>query len=261
MLLERDIKALLIDWLFDKGLIDDAVVVNEMVVANWSRRADIAVANGRLYGFEIKSQFDTLKRLSGQVESFQAHFDKVVVVAASKFIKKIEKDYPPEIGILEVYELSGRHRIRQVRAGRIIEVKDISKLTSLITKSELERFVRQRRADILPGCSRAELVMACESMKTRDLRAYVLACIKQRYIKPFSDFLEKRRTLATAECIDILSKTARMRASIDQRAAIYSAGYSRPSRKSLPIDLSALGVPAEALDFEMPQTVLARRTR
>lgn len=81
---EKAIKAALIDWLYAKGMVCDAVVINEMVVANWARRADIAVANGRLYGFEIKSAFDSLKRLPGQIESFRRHFDKVTVVAASK---------------------------------------------------------------------------------------------------------------------------------------------------------------------------------
>lgn len=259
MFSEKEIKALLIDWLFDKGMINDAVIINEMVVANWSRRADIAVANGRLYGFEIKSHFDTLKRLPGQVESFQAHFDKVVVVAASKFIRSIERDYPAEIGILEVYEVSGRARIRQVRAGRICEVKDVLKLTSLITKSELEKFVRQIGVPVQPGMLRSELVSACGTKAGKQLRSYVLACIKQRYNESFSNFLSERQASTTELCLDLLSKSATIRVNMERQSAKYSADYNKSPRAEKKIDFAMLGGGTEALGFEMPQSVLVRR--
>ncbi|PRA53198.1 MULTISPECIES: sce7726 family protein [Pseudomonas] len=259
MFSEKEIKALLIDWLFDKGMVNDAVIINEMVVANWSRRADIAVANGRLYGFEIKSHFDTLKRLPGQVESFQAHFDKVVVVAASKFIGSIERDYPAEIGILEVYEVSGRARIRQVRAGRICEVKDVLKLTSLITKSELEKYLRKVGVSVLPGMLRSELVRACGTKASKKLRAYVLACIKGRYNESFTNFLNGRQSSTTEMCLDLLSKSATIRVGIERQSALYSADYKKSPRVEKKIDFSMLGEGTEALGFEMPQSVLIRR--
>lgn len=261
MFSEKEIKALLIDWLFEKGMVDNAVVINEMVVANWSRRADIAVANGRLYGFEIKSHFDTLKRLPGQVESFQAHFDKVVVVAASKFIKTLERDYPSEIGILEVYEVSGRAKLRQVRAGRISEVKDIFKLTSLITKSELERFVRQKGIAIRFGMSRSELVSACGVVSIKLLRAYVLDCIKQRYNDSFQTFLDGRSNRSTEDCLELLSKSATVRVNLKRQLALYSQSYSKAPRQEKKIDFSMLGGSAEAHGVDMPQSVLVRRQR
>ena len=259
MFSEKEIKAVLIDWLFDKGMINDAVIINEMVVANWSRRADIAVANGRLYGFEIKSHFDTLKRLPGQVESFQAHFDKVVVVAASKFIASIERDYPAEIGILEVYETSGRARIRQVRAGRICEVKDVVKLASLITKSELEKFVKQSGGNVESGMLRSELVSACGPRVIKRLRSYVLDCIKNRYNGAFRNFLDQRQACTTEACLDLLSKSATTRVNLERQMAIYSEGFRRTPRVEKKIDFSVIGNGSEALGFEMPQSVLVRR--
>lgn len=259
MVSEKEIKAILIDWLFDKGMVDDAVVISEMVIANWSRRADIALANGRLYGFEIKSHFDTLKRLPGQVESFQAHFDKVIIVAASKFISAIERDYPSEIGILEVYESSGRAKIRQVRAGRICEVKDVSRLTSLLTKSELEKFVRQTSSLFQLGMSRSELVHLCGSKAGRQLRIYVLNCIKERYGEPFKAFLRERRTLTTEACLELLSKSATSRVNLERQIAQYSDAYRLPVRSEKKIDFAILGDGPEDLGLEMPQSVLRRK--
>ncbi|UVN46216.1 sce7726 family protein [Pseudomonas mosselii] len=258
MLSEKEIKILLIDWLFDKKMVDDAVIINEMVVANWSRRADIAVANGRLYGFEIKSQFDSLKRLPGQLESFQEHFDKVVVVAAPKFISSIERDYPESIGILEVSLSSGRPRLRQVRAGRIKEVKDIARLTSLITKSELERFLRVSGASNGTNLSRSEMARKLSARHVQKLRAYVLSCIKERYADSYKSFLQEREAFSTARSFDLLSRTASSRVKLEQQMAKFSHASSVESRAEKPLNLAALGLGSEAFADYMPQTVLVR---
>lgn len=240
-------------------MVDDAVIINEMVVANWSRRADIAVANGRLYGFEIKSHFDTLRRLPGQIESFQEHFDKVVIVAASKFIRYIESQYPVEIGILEVFIESGRPRLRQVRAGRIREIRDVTKLASLITKSELERFLKANGIAAVSGMSRAELVKKFGSKSLHKLRGYVLECIKARYAENFDAFLKERKFSSTESCFDLLSKNAVHRGNLERQIASFGAGYIAKPRAAKPIDFSALGLDAEASGLEMPQVVLVRK--
>ncbi|WP_353228496.1 sce7726 family protein [Pseudomonas qingdaonensis] len=260
MLSEKEIKILLIDWLFDKKMVDDAVIINEMVVANWSRRADMAVANGRLYGFEIKSQFDSLRRLPGQLESFQEHFDKVVVVAAPKFISAIERDYPDSIGILEVSLSSGRPRLRQVRAGRINEVKDIAKLASLITKAELERFLRVNGVSDDANLSRSEMVKKLYAKHIKKLRLYVLSCIKERYADSYRSFLREREIFSTARSFELLSRTASSRVKLEQQLAKFSQvdGVEPEPRAEIPVNFAALGLDSEALGDYMPQTVLVR---
>jgi len=86
---EGDIKAAVIDRLFASAALSDAVLINEMVIANWSRRADLVVANGKLHAFEIKSDFDSLRRLQGQVETYLSRFDKVTVVCTPKFAQLV----------------------------------------------------------------------------------------------------------------------------------------------------------------------------
>ncbi|WP_422402611.1 sce7726 family protein [Pseudomonas sp. GZD-209] len=263
MLSEREIKVLLIDWLYEKGLVEDAVIISEMVVANWSRRADIAVANGRLYGFEIKSHFDTLKRLPGQIESFQEHFDKVVVVAASKFISSIESQYSEDIGILEVFVQSGRPRLRQVRAGRIREVKSVARLTSLITKVELERFLKVTGITYPMGAARAELAAQCGARHLQKLRAYVLSCIKNRYAESFEAFTKERNENSTESGLDLLSRSVVDRVSLERQIEKFGADYKcavKP-RAAKPLNFAALGLDAEASGVEMPQSVIVRRRR
>jgi len=50
----------------------DTLVVDELGLNHGECRADIAVINGHLVGYEIKSNKDSLRRLEGQVNSYNA---------------------------------------------------------------------------------------------------------------------------------------------------------------------------------------------
>ncbi|CAQ83853.1 MULTISPECIES: sce7726 family protein [Photorhabdus] len=68
---EDSIKAALIDWLIERNeLNDNAVLINELPIANFSRRVDLALANGKLHAYEIKSDSDSLARLEGQISTY-----------------------------------------------------------------------------------------------------------------------------------------------------------------------------------------------
>lgn len=203
---EKDIKAALIDWLYARGLVSDAVIVNEMTVASWSRRADIALANGKLHAFEIKSQVDSLKRLDGQIQSFAEHFDKVTVVAASKFIPEIMQEYPAEIGVLEVIAENGSISLKQVRPGRVSEVRSVKLLSTFITKSEISRLLKQNGINLPVDSSRQQLEGALVSVPVKRLRAFVLESIKKKYRETHDAFEASRWVHGTYASLAQLSR-------------------------------------------------------
>jgi len=55
-------------------------IIEELGVHNGNARVDIAVVNGIMHGYEIKSDQDTLNRLPEQVQAFSSVFDKVTLV-------------------------------------------------------------------------------------------------------------------------------------------------------------------------------------
>jgi hypothetical protein len=63
-------------------------IVEEMGVWSGSARIDVAVINGELSGFELKSDRDTLGRLETQAEIYGHVFDRVTLVVGSKHAKK-----------------------------------------------------------------------------------------------------------------------------------------------------------------------------
>lgn len=65
-----------------------------MAVCDGVSRIDIAVANGNLCGYEIKSDADTSDRLSSQSESYCKTFDKMFIVAGEKYRDAIYEYIP-----------------------------------------------------------------------------------------------------------------------------------------------------------------------
>ncbi len=55
-------------------------IIDELGTNHGAARIDLAVVNGFMHGYEIKSDRDTLERLPEQVRRFSAVFDKVTLV-------------------------------------------------------------------------------------------------------------------------------------------------------------------------------------
>jgi len=78
-------------------------------------RADLAVVNGSLHCFEIKSGADRLDRLKNQIPAFSAVFDKITLVVDSRHSEKAVSVSPEWWGIIEATRAGRRIRLRQTR--------------------------------------------------------------------------------------------------------------------------------------------------
>jgi hypothetical protein len=61
-------------------------IIDELGVQHGSVRIDIAVINGIMHGYEIKSDRDTLARLSEQIQAYNAIFDHITLILGSKHL-------------------------------------------------------------------------------------------------------------------------------------------------------------------------------
>jgi len=77
----------------------DTLVVDELGLHHGDARADIAVINGRLLGYEIKSDDDVLRRLPGQVQAYSAVFDHVEIITCACHIAAVRRMVPKWWGI------------------------------------------------------------------------------------------------------------------------------------------------------------------
>lgn len=78
------------------------LVVNELGLAHGRSRVDVAVINGVIHGFEIKSSLDDLGRLADQLVIYGQSLQKLTMVVARRHIDRVMKMAPPWCGVLEI---------------------------------------------------------------------------------------------------------------------------------------------------------------
>ncbi|WOH58514.1 sce7726 family protein [Bradyrhizobium sp. BWC-3-1] len=73
---------------------DRTLIVEEMGIWSGAVRVDLAVINGELCGYEIKSARDNLERLPAQEALYSQVFDRVTLVVAEQHVAKAETLVP-----------------------------------------------------------------------------------------------------------------------------------------------------------------------
>lgn len=115
----------------------DSKVVEELSLPVAKARIDMAVINGALHGYEIKSASDTLQRLPAQIEAYTKVFDYLSIVTESKYEVKILNCIPEWMGVFLCEEKGGVKSILQLRAPILNNNKESFYLAKLLWRDEL----------------------------------------------------------------------------------------------------------------------------
>lgn len=74
-------------------------ILDELGLRHGAARIDIAVINGLIHGFELKSDFDTLQRLPSQVDIYNSVLDQITLVVGHRHIEHATRLIPEWWGI------------------------------------------------------------------------------------------------------------------------------------------------------------------
>lgn len=177
-----DIRKPLIEKIVHLNEGHDYRIIPEMAVCDGLSRVDIAVANGNLFGYEIKSDADTLDRLPQQQEFYNKTFDKVFVVVGEKYQPIIEKVIPDWWGVYAAfYDKNGNVLFKQVRRGRKNNAISPESLLELLWRSEIESLLKDHGYSGLSGKNRRILrQIAVEGLPVKVIRDYTRETLKKR---------------------------------------------------------------------------------
>jgi len=78
----------------------ETLVLDELGLMHGACRADIAIVNGRLIGYEIKSEKDSLYRLKDQITAYNAIFDGVAIIVTKRHHAAVRLSIPKHWGII-----------------------------------------------------------------------------------------------------------------------------------------------------------------
>lgn len=78
----------------------NAKIFEELGVQHGTARIDLAIVNGIMHGYEIKSDRDTLERLPEQIKEFGDVFDELTLVVGKRYLYKAIHILPDWWGII-----------------------------------------------------------------------------------------------------------------------------------------------------------------
>lgn len=163
---------------------DFAILLEEFHVPSGRTRADLVLVNGHLCGFEIKSDQDTLRRLSYQARHFSAVFDRMTLIVGWRYAAQAMRMVPAWWGV-QLVEQGHRHGIRfsVLRTAKKNPEIDARALALLLWRQEMLDALTE--LDVSAPCerhaTRAVLSQAIiDRASLAQLRRLVCVAIKKR---------------------------------------------------------------------------------
>jgi hypothetical protein len=115
----------------------NTIVVAELGLCRGSARIDLAVVDGSLDGYEIKSERDTLRRLPAQVRTYGRVLDRVTIVCGRRHVDSVAALVPPWWGITKAMGTSAAVELQRLRAPAANPSVDPSAVVQLLWRDEL----------------------------------------------------------------------------------------------------------------------------
>lgn len=122
----------------------DVLVLDELGLMHGKCRADIALVNGRLIGYEIKSDEDSLDRLGEQVIAYGAVFDRATLIVGERHAKSVRSLVPRWWGIVIGSRYSeGEIRFKTLRRAELNRRVNAYSLAQLLWSNEARALLEE----------------------------------------------------------------------------------------------------------------------
>lgn len=174
---DKDIRSALKNELLQ--LLDDVSLFDELPICR-SGYADVAAVNCALWGFEIKSDHDTLNRLPMQIQNYDMTFDYSVVVTTKQHLKHVRSLIPPKWGIILAESREGTVTLRHIRKPR--KNSNACKLTQiqLVWKNEARRILRRLNIQVPSNALVSEVWRQLQKVDSEKLAPLIRDQLKAR---------------------------------------------------------------------------------
>lgn len=177
-----DIRIHLRNYLLNKYYLDShSKVVEELNLPAAKARIDMAVINGHLHGYEIKSSKDTLQRLPSQLEAYEKIFDYLSVITEKKHSKKLIDLVPSWVNVYVCSEVNDQFVIELAQKGSINKNKSGFHLAKILWREELIQILNEKQIPFIQRDRNwilAEIVSS--NIKVKELSEIVRIKLKGR---------------------------------------------------------------------------------
>lgn len=162
----------------------ETIIVDELGLKHGAARVDLAVVNGMLHGYELKSDLDTLLRLPKQMQIYNLVLDKITLVVGKDHLHEAINIIPNWWGILIAKSVDsiGNIKFCEIRPPEDNPSPDITSIAKLLWRDEALNILEQLdQASGIRSKPRnviyKRLVMV---LPPKDLKARVRKCLSTR---------------------------------------------------------------------------------
>lgn len=124
----------------------DTVLVEELGLRRGQVRVDLAVVNGSLHGFEIKSDRDSLRRLAVQVDLYSQVLDRATLVVGDRFAPLAPSLVPAWWGIFRVSPRASGLQFTTLRRSKLNPQRNARVLAELLWSAQALELLEERGA-------------------------------------------------------------------------------------------------------------------
>ena len=142
---DAEIRRTLIDHL--RGIHErhaETAFIEELGLCRGQVRVDVAVVNGSLHGYEIKSDRDTLRRLVAQVGLYSRVLDNATLVVGRRHVDEAVTTLPDWWEILGVDDSRHELQLRTLRRGYRNPARDARSLVELLWLDDAQALLHAR---------------------------------------------------------------------------------------------------------------------
>jgi hypothetical protein len=127
----------------DHGHESNTIIRHEFGLQEGRRRIDVALLNGHLGGWEIKSDVDTLVRLAGQADVYGKVLDFVTIVTTARYVERATAMLPAWWGVIVAERLDDVVHLEQTRVPELNTDVDAMSLAQLLWRDEAIQLLRE----------------------------------------------------------------------------------------------------------------------
>lgn len=124
----------------------DTAILEELGICRGQGRADLALVNGELHGYEIKSDRDTPRRLANQIDFYSQVFSQATLVVGKQLTTATREAVPLWWGILQVKRGANDLHFRAVRPARSNPRRDVRSLVEFLWLDDAIALLERRGA-------------------------------------------------------------------------------------------------------------------
>ncbi len=172
------------EFLSQKKKDPETFFIDEFGICQGSARVDIAIINGSIHGYEIKSSLDTLTRLNDQVNEYGKVLDTVTLVVSEKHYLKAKDMIPKWWGLIKVVGNREGFKIINKRAPKQNNFLDPFAIAQLLWREEALSILEELGlAKGYRGKPRKQIwEKLVSSLPMDELKFYVRYTIKARWL-------------------------------------------------------------------------------